>query len=95
MPSSYAFTFSCHVSLTLYAASEILAYSIILSEVLSMVSAAGVVLMKHCILTHPAASTAEQREKCPVYLDESVIQGLTVSEGLFNVGAQAELWLEN
>ena len=36
-----------------------------------------------------------KREKCAVYLDESVFQGLTFSEGLFDVESQAELWLEN
>ena len=60
-----------------------------------MVCAAGVVLMKQCVLTHPVASTAEQRENCLVYLDESAVEGLTVSEGLLDVGAEAELWLEN
>jgi hypothetical protein len=80
---------SAVVSLTLYAASEMLAY-IILRLVLSMVCAAGVILMKHCVLTTPAASTAERRERCPVYLDESVIQGFTGNEGLFDVEAQAK-----
>lgn len=64
----YGFTFSYHVALILYAALEILAYSIILCEVLSMVCAAGVVLMKHCVLTHPAASTAEQKESRVLFI---------------------------
>jgi hypothetical protein len=46
-------------------------------------------------LTAIGLSAAEQRQNCPVYLDESVIQGLMVHEGLFDVGAQAELWLDN
>ena len=29
--------------------------------------------------------------QCPVYLDESVIQGLTGNEGLFDMEAQAKL----
>jgi hypothetical protein len=48
------------MSLTLCAASEILAYIIILREALSVVCVAGVVLMKHCVLTHPAASGGVQ-----------------------------------
>jgi hypothetical protein len=32
-----------------------------------------------------------EREGCPVYLDESVIQGLTGNESLFDVEAQAKL----
>ena len=51
---------SAVVSLTLYAASEMLA-NIILREVLSMVCAAGV------FKPPPVASTAERRERCPVY----------------------------
>jgi hypothetical protein len=48
------------VSLTLYAASGILAYNFILPEVLSVACAAGVVLMTLYVLTHPAVSTAVQ-----------------------------------